>query len=412
MRSPKVNTSRLAGALCLFGVALHILLCGAVLDSLGFHYAEDEGAWYEKIHPGTLFIFLSFFALLWQRNPIRESIALYRKYRAYCWLLIIDLLLVAYMVARDGTPGLAFMLNTHLTVPICAIVLSGRPAPWRYAAVQGFVALAVANSLIAIAESLGKFRIFAFDPRWNALSETYFRATALEGYPLTNAAFTTVALFVAMGLHYSPPLNLLLIMAFVMSLVAFGGRVALAVAVSGLLLLGLHKIIGLFSSGRMTPRTAAIAIIAPVLLLGGVYLTVHSGMGERIAMHTEWDESADSRQLALAAPDYMSEEEIVFGVSNARIEDITARMGQHMKLLYIENPWLLMFMHLGAVAFPVWLLATFAFVRRLINDQPFALMLTATSYFLIASTFNSFASKEAVYLIMVSAVVCASRIRT
>ena len=346
-----------------------------------------------------MFILLSFVVLIWRRgNPVQECAALYREYRAYFWLLIIDLLLVAYMAARDGTSGLAFMLNTHLTVPISAIVLSGIPRTWCRAAVQGFMALAVVNSLIGIAESLGKFHLFAFDPRWNGLTETYFRATALEGYPLSNAVFTAVALFIAMGLHYSPPLNLLLIVVFVMSLVAFGGRVALMTAVAGLFLLGGAA---LLASAPWNFRTLAIAVIAPIILLSGVYFTVHSSMGERIAMLSQWYESADSRQLALAAPDYMSEEEIIFGVSNTRIEDITYRMSQHMKLLYIENPWLLMFMHLGVVASPVWLLTTLAFVRRLMKGQPFAFMLAVLAgYFLIASTSNSFATKEAVYLIM------------
>ena len=143
---------------------------------------------------------------------------------------------------------------------------------------------------------------------------------------------------------------------------------------------------------------AAAAIVAPVCLIAGLYVAINSEMGERIAQYASLDDkSAATRALSLLAVGYLRDEELVSGVSTARIEDITTEMSQHYPLVYIENPWVLMCMHLGVVVFPVWVAATVAFFWRLVRHQPFALKLAVINYFLIASTFNSFAVKNSMY---------------
>src|SRR4051794_32227872 len=98
-----------AGFLCLVGVFGHIMVCGAVLFALGVDYAtfgsfdKSEGAIYEKIHPGTYFIYLALLAMLCRRgNPIRQAFLACWQDRTAWLLLFFYVLLLAFMVARSG----------------------------------------------------------------------------------------------------------------------------------------------------------------------------------------------------------------------------------------------------------------------------------------------------------------------
>ena len=153
----------------------------------------------------------------------------------------------------------------------------------------------------------------------------------------------------------------------------------------------------------------AAVLIAPVCVFGGLYMAIHSGMGERLAASAQWDQSAHARELAPLVFQYMTDEELIFGVSNTRIVEITDRINQKYPLAIIENPWILMFMNLGGVFFVFWLAATLLFVRQLLKGRPLPHKLAVLGYFAIASTFNSFGTKDLMYPIMVSVTVCAAR---
>ena len=228
-----------SGFICLTGIFLHMLLSDPLLNTLGMHYSGEEGHFYEKIHPGTYFIFLSFATLLYERgNPISMLIKLYREQTIFLLLLALYILLFLYMAVRSGPQGLAFIIDTHITVPICALVLSYTPLSCCRTMISGFICIAALNSTIGIAEAIGKFRLFTFDPDWVVLKEHYFRASALRGHPLNNTMFTSVALFTALAMRYHIVLTCFLTALFIASLVAFGGRAGLVFCLLGLGILG------------------------------------------------------------------------------------------------------------------------------------------------------------------------------
>lgn len=403
---------RLAGLLCLFGFFLHMVLSDPLLTSFGFNYSGDEGKFYEKIHPGTPFIYLSLMVLLWRRgNPFSAFLSLCHRQKAAIALLILTVVLFFYMVARDGISGLAFILDTHMTVPIAAIVLAYTPARYARAAVLFFVAVAALNSLIGIAESLGQFRIFSFAPDWPVLKEEHFRSSALRGHPLNNTMLTAVALFVVLGLPMRLPLKLGLAALMLASLVPFGGRIGLAFSVVAVMGLGAVAVTRQLHARRLTMFQGLLlaggALLAPCLLLGGIYALLQSDLGARITSHGIWDESASSRTFALMVFDFMTPEEILLGISAERITEISYRINLQVAMAYIENPWLMMLMYLGAVGFTLWLASTLAFLRSLARHKNVALKLAIVAYFVIASTSNSFGRKDSTYLIMVVAVACA-----
>ena len=135
---------------------------------------------------------------------------------------------------------------------------------------------------------------------------------------------------------------------------------------------------------------------------------MNSSMGERIATHSKWDASANTRQLAFLVFDYFQPMEFYFGMTADRVLDIAYRLNLAVPLSDIENPWILMFMNLGIFMFLFWLAATVFFNWTLLKGQPLALKMAGIGYFVIASTSNSFGRKDVNYLIMISAIVCAS----
>src|SRR5262245_39338281 len=114
--------NHLAGVLCVLGILLHIGLSDPLLGALGIHYSGPEGAFYEKIHPGTSCYFLAFLVLLCCSNPIARLIGLCRHNSIFMTLVFCDVLLFYYMAIRSGFAGLAFMIDTHMSAAICAVV--------------------------------------------------------------------------------------------------------------------------------------------------------------------------------------------------------------------------------------------------------------------------------------------------
>ena len=402
-----------AGLVCLFGFFLHIILSDPLLNAIGLLHTGEGGKFYERLHPGTIFIVISFFVLLASRgSTIRQFCKIAVEQTIPTMLLVLTFLLIFYMVLRSGF-SVSFMIETHLTVPICAIVLSYTPISYCRRAMYGFLLLAVTNSAVGIAEAIGRFRIFTFDPNWVVMKEPFFRATAFLGHPLNNAMFTSVALFVALALRLPTPVKWLCTGLFLTSLVAFGGRIGLLYSVVGSLLYGFIAVLTLFRRGHLgiAQRLLLLSttLVVPFIVLGGLYLLVNSSMGERLAGHAKWDESADTRRLAWYALDYMTDVERIFGASPERIVDIAYRIGLALPISDIENPWILMYMNLGAIMFPFWAVGLAAFLWKLMRDRPLALKMAVLGYFVVASTSNSFGRKDSIYLIMVSAVTCAAR---
>lgn len=403
-----------AGLVCLFGLFLHILLSDPLLNSLGFHYSGDEGRFYEKIHPGTVFIFLSFLALLCSGgNPVRRAGEVFRTYTAASLLFLLYVAMFIVMVVRSGPAGLAFIIDTHMTVPLGVIVLAHTPISYCRRAAGVFIAVAVMNGLIGMAESFWRFRIFAFEPSWSVLHEEHFRASALRGHPLNNAMFTAVAIFVALGMRYARILKLLIVLVLMASLIAFGSRAGLAFSSVALLVYIVFEVRAVLAKRQISMQQgfllAAAAILIPACFLGGLYVLIMSPIGERIAATWGWEQSAASRFLAFHALHLLSPQEMLTGISAERIIAVTDQMRMTLPLSDIENPWLMMFMNLGLVMFGFWFVATFAFVVSLLRGRPLALQIAVLAYFVVASTSNSFGRKDSTYLIMVCAVTCAAR---
>ena len=100
-------------------------------------------------------------------NPVETVLAICTWQPVFMALLFIDTLALAYMTLRSGLPGLAFIIDTHISAALCAIVLSHAPETLCRKAIALLIVAALANGVIGMAEALGKFRIFTFDGGFN-----------------------------------------------------------------------------------------------------------------------------------------------------------------------------------------------------------------------------------------------------
>lgn len=400
---------------CLVGFFLYVAFSDPLLNALGFHYSGGSGSFYEKLHPGCYLIFLSFVFLLWiDNNPIKKSIELIHQQTSFVFLACLTIFIFIYIVLRSGFAGTAFLFDTHLVVPTAAISLSQASAPTARRLLGMFIGLAFLNSLIGLGEAFTTGRIIAFDQDWSVLHEEYFRASALRGHPLVNALFTVIALFTTIALPLARSVKVVIGAVLLASLIAFGSRAALVICMLGLFVLGVISFIRDLrqptTSLSKTIKLIFLSIIVPLGLIGIFFLLQYAGIGERLASTLQWDESANSRLLAFQAIEHLSPEEIILGVSGQKILSITSDMNTTEKLGGIENPWLLLFMFQGAILFFIWLTATAVFLYTLFRNQSAALKCAVISFLLIATSYNSFGTKDANYLIMVCAVICASKV--
>lgn len=404
----------LSALMCLIGVFMHLMISDPLLNAMGMRYAGEEGNFYEKIHPGTLFIFISFVMLICAKgNPLQQILLLAREQSISFALLAICAISFVYMVARSGPSGLAFMFDTHMTVAICAMVLCYTPLSWCRVVTLLLVTFAVINSAIGVIESIGRFRIFTYDSDWVGMTGKYFRASAIRGHPLANTMLSMIAIFVMLGMRYHVILKIAAAGIILASMVAFGGRAGLITTLALLLIHGVVCFVRKTREGEMNLSqlflTIAMGMLVPAIIAVGLYLLIHSSIGERLAAGMVWDNSAQARWTALGALGEMRPEEVLLGISTDRILDIAHRTSLTVPASDLENPWLLMFMNMGGVMFTIWLGITVLFIRNLLRSGFFVFQLAAISYFLVSSTFNSFGRKDSTYLIMVSMVICAVR---
>ncbi len=394
---------------------MHVMIPETIISMFGFDLSgEAGGAFFQKIHPGTYLILISFLLLLTvHANPLLQFIIIASDYTIYTFMLLLYVMIVCYWAYR-GASGLGVIFETHLPVPICAIVLSYAPYSQCRRAIMIIILLAVCNSIMGIIESIWQFRFFPPSVVWVEFVGYEFRASAILGHPLNNAMFTSVTLLVAMAVRISPALKVALLFISLASLLAFGGRAGIAFTLASLVPLAFLWLRGRICSKSLTMRDIILMVgamvIVPTLVVAGMAFLLSIGVGGRLlALSSLDDSSAQARVLAWQVFDYLSTEEIIFGVGGDRIMDVTERMGLLLPFSDIENPWLLMLLLLGAIFFTLWLIMTIIFIVRLLYGKPLAMKMAVMIYFAIASTSNSFGRKDSIYAFTVAAIICAAR---
>lgn len=395
--------SRAAWALLWLGLLAYLLLAPPTLHLLGIPYQLPYGPMPAKIHPGTWLVVLSLgLGLVARGNPMTALWALLLRRPLVGLYLACMVYTGLWSLWRHGTGGAAFFVDTLWMPGIALLAMAQHPRRRRRALGITIAAVLVLNAAIALAEHrVGRTLIPQTVGYEGILPDAWFRASALFGHPLANALITASLLPLVWRLPLRPVLKAVGIALLLLSLLAYGGRTAVAavVLIDGLLVLLLL--------GRLAMRQGlsyaqwlggvAAAVLA-VLALGLVLAT--TDLGERIFANLTWDNSANVRLVVWQALDHLDAVDWWIGVSPQRAESIAGRIGLDLRYEAIENFWIAMLMQVGLLGFIPFVAGLLLGTAQAWRAADWPMRFGIVLFFLVGSGANTLTSKTIALLLL------------
>ncbi len=391
--------------LALGAVAINLLVSGNLLILLHIPYATDGGNFLVKLHPGTYLAMLSLLAACW-RAPGPLLGRMVRRAPVPALFLLAMVGCFVWAGAMTGKARLVVFIENFMPAAILAMVLrDASPRAMRLMGVMilGLIALSVPVAVLETA--LHRHLVPVALNAGEVEHETDFRPTGLFDHPLTAAMMGMIGLFLASSPRLPFLVRSVMLPLMGLGLLAFGGRTALVLSV---LLFGAWQAWELGRRLLQRRLTAADVLLVPALgvlvpLLALVVLT-QTSLGERIATHFYWDESAQVRSVQWNIVGMMEPRELLFGMTLEAQERATHQLGLAWRIQVIENFWLLLFLYLGAIGFALFaagfaLMLGWTWRRGAANGR---LMLLGV--LLAASTSNSLGRKANILTVLVPAV--------
>ncbi|MCB1884497.1 MAG: VpsF family polysaccharide biosynthesis protein [Geminicoccaceae bacterium] len=396
--------SGLTLALTWLGVLVMFVVPPPLLTEMGIPYDAPTGGFVFKLHPSTYLLLLAFLIALVERgNPVRAFGRSLGHQPAVAFYLFVEVLLIAYSVLRYGFSGAAFFIDSQLVPGILALLLARFDLDTLVRLFRFILVVLVVNAILGVGEQLLQERLIPLTVAGGVvLHEDVFRATALMGHPLANAAVMGFALFAFYAVR-PPLLRAFLCLLGVVALLSFGGRTGFAVNVALLLLLVGVDLIGTLRRGESSYRLLTGGTVLALLLLGVVLVAVaFGGVGQRIIEKLTWDESASVRQVSFTVYRFLTPEQLLFGVSPDEILKLIARLGIGSEAATIENFWIVLSLQLGALFCALFAAGFLVFIVHLDRIGPVALRFGLFGFVLVASTSNSLSSKTAIFGMVVA----------
>lgn len=354
--------------LVILGVVLYLLLSANLLVAVGYPYDVPYGPFPAKLHPGTYAIVLGFLILICRGNPVRRLSVLAAREPAGMAFLAGSVAILVLSVARYGTSGSAFVIDTFIASALVGLVLGVAGKAWCRLCFDVVVALIALNALIGCLQMFGHWRLVPYMAGDELLVEDFFRPNALGGHPLSNASRTAVVALALPALENRLRAAALLLL-LLLSLLAFGGRTALGITVVLLAGWGAVAVIrGIQTRTLSVPVVILLALGVPMGLLMVAAVLTGSDFGSRILGTLYWDESAQSRILVFRIFNYLDSSRLVLGIGPDEIDRLLFYLRSSTSLYYIENSWILLLLQFGVVGLvilvPTMLVALAALARR------------------------------------------------
>ena len=406
----QASPGRLAVGLATSAVGLELCVSANLLTWAGIPYVTDGGALAFKFHPGTDLLVAAAGAAL-----AGGQLGWLRRLPGTLWVFFGAVgFCLACVVLLTGTSNMIVLLDTFLPAGLLAAVLD-RAGPAGLRALRRVMQLLLAaNAVLALAEMATQATLvplYLNDAAYQPHAED-FRPTALFDHPLTGALMMMMALALAPGRGRSTTAGLVrlayqgLIWA---GLIVFGGRMALGVCVLtaglGQAWRGLRLVLARDPRAGTTLVTAAAGLAGCAVLFAAA---LAAGMGDRLAGHLYWDDSAQVRLAQWQIVGELDAPQLLFGTPREALLGLLNRLRLGPGVEVIENFWLLMFVSLGAIGFPAFLVALAAVCRwswQRTAPAGRALLLGAL---VVASSSNSLGRKSTVLVCLVAATRCAA----
>ncbi len=301
------------------------------------------------------------------------------------------------------------LLDTFLPAGLVAAILD-MASPQELFSLRRLLQWGIAtNALLAVFEA---FEHASLVPLYLNEAEFHttpveFRPTALYDHPLTGGLMTMMGFALAPGRFWLRSAYTCLLVA---AMLAFGGRVAVAVAILSWFMV---TCIRLSSDVLRRDSCAGIRLVSFGLACIGCWAVAVSvflaGLGSRLAAHFYWDPSAQVRVAQWNLLGELTMSQIVFGTSRNEALSLLSPLWLSYGVEVIENFWLLMFVSLGLVGFCIFLpgfmsLLVWCWMRAGLGGR-----VILVSVVLVASASNSLGRKSTLLVSLVASTLCAAR---
>ncbi len=296
------NRRRVAVA-ATFALVLVVLLVSALLlTAVGIPYAVAGGSALAKIHPAT---FLSLVVVLvwgWANGGIGRLFGRVATRRPGLVAFGLGIALLLFQAAVVVKLPLAATLDTFLLPLMLFVAIAELDAAERARLETLLHLIVAANSLMALWEYAGGRRLTPMYEADGKLITYEWRATALFGHPLIDA-YVTGNYIVALAFGAAPRLTLPWRFAAMglasLSMIAFGGRVAMVLA---LVMVGLAAAIGLarlLIGGRFSIDRAIFVVAALSIATIFVVIFVDGGGADRFIERFSQDHGSAQTRLSM-----------------------------------------------------------------------------------------------------------------
>jgi hypothetical protein len=390
------------------GIALSLLMSANLLVTAGIPYSVPYGPFVAKLHPGTYFIAAAFLWLAFRQNPFASTVEFARRQPAALALAAVALVMLVYSVVSYGPSGAAFLIDTLLAPALLALVLDAAHPSARRRVFLMVVAIMAINAVIGLAEASAQARLIPFMRGDKLIVEDFFRATALQGHPLSNAVRTLVVLLCCLSMIGRRGSGIL-VWLFIASLLAFGSRTGLVMAGALIGAWFAGRFFGSLRLGGFDPRRhLPMAIGAVVGLFTLVGLAVFTNLGQRIFSLFFFDESAKARIIVLRIFDLLTPADLLLGIGPRKIEGVLFLLSRTSTVTDIENVWLLFIMQFGLLLTVLFTIAFAGLLYSLAQRQPVEIGLAVVGFAVFMISNNALASKTQDTVMFVATVMGAS----
>ena len=378
----------------LFGVS-HLML-----NMAGLHYEVPGGSIVEKIHPATWLAALALgLAVVESGHPLQWLNGVVARHKGLMLFAFATLALSWHLIVNQHAP-FSGLIDTFVLPMMLVLLLEGVNGRQRDGLER------VIHALMAVNAGLG---IFEVATGWHLtpliigelVQTDDWRATALMGHPLNNAAVTAhylIALALGGARAVPRPLAVALFVLNLAAMNAFGGRVAFVLALAIIGAVALWRLLGLMRGARFSRSAAVFAVAAAPIGLALLILLYDAGAFDRFLTRFVADKgSAEARLIMLELFDAIPERDLFLGPNAEQVAALMRMEG----LVGLESFWVAFVLSYGLAMSLVFFAGLFAFLWDLVKSTSPAAMALVIFFLLEATTSVSVSAKTTTLAMMV-----------
>lgn len=293
---------RLATAATLVLVLVLLLISGSVLRAVNIPYASSTGPAFAKIHPATYLAVIAVLMWGWASGGLGRLIGQVAIRHPGAVMFGAGIVLLLFQTAVIVKLPLAPVIDTFLLPLLLFVCLIRLDAVNRDRLTVLAHVMVITNALLGIFEYASGWRLTPMLEADGTVIGYDWRASALFGHPLSNAFITgnyIVALAFGAAPRLHPALRIVLMGIAGMAMIAFGGRVAMVLAIAMIALATGLGAIQMLAGRRFHLNHAVLAMLLVTVGALFVVVFVESGGADRFLARFSQDHGSAQTRLSM-----------------------------------------------------------------------------------------------------------------